>query len=161
LRGHCHSGCPPWYCHAETRSSALGKSNATLLDHSRPLHSLQCSTLVPPVLLSVRVSPPMLQGLASRTIRHNCIYRVHPRPVNALGRPVLVSGGCAPAAPSIRHYAQTPPRGQGPGGSGRFPGFKIPMQQQYTKGDALKEFVRAVSGRFLVYFLTRSFALFP
>ncbi|KAN0109195.1 P-loop containing nucleoside triphosphate hydrolase protein [Russula decolorans] len=83
----------------------------------------------------------MLQGLASRTVRF--ISRVHPRPVNALGRRVLlplVSGGYAPAALSVRHYAQTPPGGQGPGGGGGFPGFKFPMQQQYEKGDALKEF---------------------
>lgn len=82
----------------------------------------------------------MLQGLASRTVR--LISRVHPRTVNALGRPVLslVSRGYAPAAPSVRHYAQTPPGGQGPAGGGGFPGFKFPMQQQYAKGDALKEF---------------------
>ncbi len=88
------------------------------------------------------VSVPMLQGL--RTVR--VISRVHPRTVNALGRPVLlslVSGGSAPTAPSVRHYAQLPPGGQGPGGGGGFPGFKFPMQQQYAKGDALKEFVRA------------------
>jgi len=87
----------------------------------------------------------MLQGLASRTVR--LISRVHPGPVNALGRPVLllplISGGYAPAALPVRHYAQTPPGGQGPGGSGGFPGFKFPMQQQYAKGDALKDFVRA------------------
>jgi hypothetical protein len=101
----------------------------------------------------------MLQGLASRTVR--LISRVHTRPVNALGRPVLlplVSAGYVPAAPSVRHYAQTPPGGQGPGGGGGFPGFKFPMQQQYAKGDALKEFVRALLGFFfLAYSLTRSF----
>jgi hypothetical protein len=100
----------------------------------------------------------MLQGLASRTARR--ISRVHPRAVNALGHPVLlplVSGGYAPAAPSVRRYAQTPPGGQGPAGGGGFPGFKFPMQQQYGKGDALKEFVRALLGNFLVYSLTRSF----
>lgn len=87
----------------------------------------------------------MLQGFASRPAR--LISRVHPRPANAFGRPVLlplVSGGYAPVAPSVRHYAQTPPGGQGPGGGGGFPGFKFPMQQQYAKGDALKEFVRAL-----------------
>jgi len=96
----------------------------------------------------------MLQNLASRTTTRNCIYRVRPRPVNAFGRPTplpLVSGGYAPAAPSIRHYAQIPPGGQGPGGSVGFPGFKFPMQQLYAKGDALKEVVRGL----LVYFLTR------
>jgi hypothetical protein len=101
--------------------------------------------------------PSMLQGSALRTGR--LISRVHPRPVNALGRPVLlplISGGYAPAALSVRHYAQTPPGGQGPAGGGGFPGFKFPMQQQYAKGDALREFVRALLGVFLVYFLTRS-----
>jgi hypothetical protein len=104
--------------------------------------------------------PSMLQGPASRTVR--LISRVHPRPVNAPGRPLLlpqVSGGYAPAALSVRHYAQTPPGGQGLGGGG-FPGFKLPMQQQYTKGDALKEFVRAPLVVFLVYSLTRSFIAF-
>ena len=93
----------------------------------------------------------MLQGLASRT--RNCIHRVHSRPVSGLGRQArlpLVFSGYAPTALSIRHYAQIPPGGQGPGGSGGFPGFKFPMQQQYAKGDALKEFVRAVL-RFSVY----------
>ena len=113
--------------------------------------------MVTPALVSV---PSMLQGLASRTVRP--ISRVHRRPVNALVRPVLlplVSGGYAPAAPSVRYYAQTPPGGQGPAGlgGGGFPGFKFPMQQQYAKGDALKEFVRALLGVFLVYSLTRSF----
>jgi hypothetical protein len=141
--------------HHGAESRALGKNDAT---HSRPLLDpslIQYSTVVPPASLSVRVSPSMLQGLASRTIRHNCIYRAHPRPVNALVRPVLlplVSGGYAPAAPSIRHYAQTPPGGQGPGGSGGFPGLKFPMQQQYAKGDALKEFVRVVMGVFRCIF---------
>ena len=104
------------------------------------------SIVVAPALVSV---PSMLQGLASRTVRP--ISRVHPRPVHALGRPVLlplVSGGHAPATPSVRYYAQTPPGGQGPGGGGGFPGFKFPMQQQYAKGDALKEFVRALLGVF-------------
>jgi hypothetical protein len=102
----------------------------------------------------------MLQGLASRSRAVRLISRVHPRPVKALGHPVLlplVSGGYAPAAPSVRHYAQTPPGGQGPGGGGGFPGFKFPMQQQYAKGDALKEFVRALLGVSLVYSLIRSF----
>ena len=112
-----------------------------------------------PFFWSLLVSVPMLQGLALRTVR--LVYRVHPRPVNALGRPVLlplVSGGSVPAA--ARHYAQTPPGGQGSGGGGGFPGFKFPMQQQYAKGDALKEFVRALLGFLLflfcfVYSLTR------
>ncbi|KAH9988560.1 P-loop containing nucleoside triphosphate hydrolase protein [Russula vinacea] len=81
----------------------------------------------------------MLQGLASRTARRNCINGVRPRPVNAPGRQVLPPR-FAPAASSIRHYAQIPPGGQGPGGSGGFPSLKFPMQQQYAKGDALKEF---------------------
>jgi hypothetical protein len=90
----------------------------------------------------------MLQGPALRTVRR--IPRVRPRSINALGRPVPppVSGGHAPAPVFVRHYAQTPPGGQGPAGGGGFPGFKFPMQQQYAKGDALKEFVRAL----LVYF---------
>lgn len=102
--------------------------------------------MVAPPLVSV---PSMLQGRASRTV--NLISRVPPRPVSALGRPVLLplaSGGHAPTAPSVRHYAQIPPGGQGPGGGGGFPGFKLPMQQQYAKGDALKEFVRAPLGVF-------------
>ncbi|KAI0277462.1 P-loop containing nucleoside triphosphate hydrolase protein [Russula aff. rugulosa BPL654] len=82
----------------------------------------------------------MLQGSALRTGR--LISRVHPRLVNALGRPLLplVSGAYAPAALSVRYYAQTPPGGQGPAGGGGFPGFQFPMQQQYAKGDALREF---------------------
>ena len=98
----------------------------------------------------------MLQGLASRTVR--LPSRVHPRPVNVLGRlalPPLVFGGYT--APSVRRYAQTPPGGQGPGGGGGFPGFKFPMQQQYEKGEALKEFVCALLCVFLVHSLTRSF----
>lgn len=89
----------------------------------------------------------MLQGIASRTARRNCINGVRPRPVNAPGRQVLLIR-YAPAASSIRHYAQIPPGGQGPGGSGGFPGLKFPMQQQYAKGDALKEFVRTLLGNF-------------
>ena len=91
----------------------------------------------------------MLQGLASRTARRNCIYRVHQnntlRRVNALGRPAIVSDGYAPSTLLVRHYAQNPPGGQG--GGGGFPGFRFPMQQQYAKGDALKEFVRALEFR--------------
>ena len=82
----------------------------------------------------------MLQGLASTTVRFTS--RAYPRPINVLLP--LVSGGYAPAAPSVRRYAQTPPGGQGPGGGGGFPAFKFPMQQQQAKGDALKEFVRAL-----------------
>jgi hypothetical protein len=59
--------------------------------------------------------------------------------------------------PLRRPYAQIPPGGQGPGGGGEFPGFKLPMQQQYAKGDALKEFVHAPLGVLLVSSLTRSF----
>jgi hypothetical protein len=92
----------------------------------------------------------MLQGLASRIVKRDCISRVYPRPIYALCRPALlpplVFGSYAPAAPSVRHYAQTPPGGQDKGGSGGFPGLKFPMQQQYAKGDALKEFVRALLG---------------
>jgi hypothetical protein len=87
----------------------------------------------------------MLQGLATRSYN---VYRVHPnyiasslRRAYPLSRSVLVSSRYA-AVPSIRHYAQTPPGG--PAGSGGVPGFKFPMQQQYSKGDALKEFVRAL-----------------
>ena len=83
----------------------------------------------------------MLQGLASRTVKRNNIYTAgYLRRANALSRSVLVTGRYALAAPSVRHYAQTPPGGSG-GGQG-MPGFKFPMQQQYAKGDALKEFVR-------------------
>ena len=102
----------------------------------------------------------MLQGLASRIARRNNIYQNlhlnrnhHLGRVNApfLSRPVLVPGGYrygyVPRALSVRHYAQqTPPGGQG--GGGGFPGFKFPMQQQYAKGDALKEFVRAFAEPF-------------
>lgn len=97
-------------------------------------------------LVSVLVSPSMFQGLVSRTARCNSIYKVLTslRHGHALGhRPVLLaSGGHAPlpiTLPSVRHYAKIPP-GRGQGG---FPEFKFPMQQQYAKGDALKEFVRA------------------
>ena len=95
----------------------------------------------------------MLQGFASRTGR--LIPRVHPRPVNAFARPLLlplVSGGYAPVTPSVRHYAQKPPGGQGRGGGGGFPGFQFPMQQQYEKGGALKEFVRAPVGMYVSVF---------
>ena len=68
--------------------------------------------------------------------------RAYTRHINVLLP--LVSGGYAPATPSVRHYAQIPPGGQGPGGGGGFPAFKFPMQQQQAKGDALKEFVRAL-----------------
>ena len=127
------------------RGRAFGRSDATPLFRSLA-HTVQhCGTPSVPIL------PSMLQGLASRT--RNCIHRVHPRPVNGLGRPArLVSGGYALAVLSIRHYAQIPPGGQGPGGSGGFPGFKFPMQQQYAKGDALKEFVRALLRKFLRVF---------
>jgi hypothetical protein len=87
----------------------------------------------------------MIQGLVARSYR---VYRVHPnyiasslRRANVLSRSVLASAGRYVAVPSIRHYAQTPPGGSA--GSGGVPGFKFPMQQQYAKGDALKEFVRA------------------
>lgn len=102
---------------------------------------------VTPAFKLVLCVPSMLQGLASRTARPPS--RVHPRPINALGRLVLLplaSGGYT--APSVRHYAQTPPGGQGPGGGGGFPGFKFPMQQQYEKGGALKEFVCALLDAF-------------
>lgn len=100
-------------------------------------------------LVTLLSFPSMLQGLASRAVRRNTIcYQVRSSRTNhhLFSRPVLVSGGygCsyAPAVLlSVRHYAQqTPPGGQG--GGGGIPGFKFPMQQQYAKGDALKEFVR-------------------
>ncbi|KAH9971031.1 P-loop containing nucleoside triphosphate hydrolase protein [Lactifluus volemus] len=81
----------------------------------------------------------MLQGLATRSYN---VYRVHPNDIASslrraypLSRSVLVSSRYA-AVPSIRHYAQTPPGG--PAGSGGIPGFKFPMQQQYSKGTLLK-----------------------
>jgi len=110
-----------------------------------------------PVSVLTRVLPSMLQGLASRTARRNSIYqKLHPHPNrnhhlghgNApfLSRPVLVPGGYSygyvPRVLSVRHYAQQTPPG-GHGGSGGLPGFKFPMQQQYAKGGALEEFVRA------------------
>jgi hypothetical protein len=101
----------------------------------------------------------MLQGLASRTARSNSTYHKalpchshhwHLGRVNALllGRSApLVSGSGHSYAPAVlssrRHYAQQIPPGGGPGGGGGIPGFKFSMQQQYAKGDALKEFVRA------------------
>jgi hypothetical protein len=91
-------------------------------------------------------SPPVYM-LASRTFRRDIIHKVHPNYIassltrgNALSRSVLVAGRYV-AASSVRHYAQTPPGGSG--STGGIPGFKFPMQQQYGKGDALKEFVRA------------------
>lgn len=125
----------------ETRRSAVA---TPLVDPS----------LVRPCFGSVPTFPSMLRAPASRTVRRNCIHRVHLRPINALGRPVLpslVSSGYGPAAPFVRRYAQTPPGGQGPGGSGGLPGFNFPMQQQYAKGDALKEFVRALLRAFLCF----------
>ena len=129
------------------------------------------------VQVLARVPPSMLQGLASRTARHNSIYRGaltrhkhhhhhhhHLGRVDALllGRPtplVLASGNGHSYAPAVltaacRHYAQqTPPGGGqgGGGGGGGIPGFRFPMQQQYAKGDALNEFVRVqhhLSGAF-------------
>ena len=115
----------------------------------------------------------MLQSLASRTARRNTIYykvrsssrtNHHLGRVDAplLGRPALVSGGygyggCSYDAPgavllSVRHYAQQTPPGGGQGGGGGIPGFKFPVQQQYAKGDALKEFVRVACHPFSFFF---------
>jgi hypothetical protein len=116
----------------------------------------------------------MLQGLASRTARHNSIYyRALARHNRHLGRvnallldhpalPLAVSGGGHSYAPAVltvhrRHYAQETPPGGGRGGGGGVPGFSFPMQQQHAKGDALKEFVRVpplwLARFFLFYFI--------
>ncbi|KAI0262358.1 P-loop containing nucleoside triphosphate hydrolase protein [Gloeopeniophorella convolvens] len=50
----------------------------------------------------------------------------------------MANVGLCVRTPFIRHYAQTPPGGSG--GGGGFPGFRLPGQQQYSEGDALKEF---------------------
>lgn len=114
----------------------------------------------------------MLQGLASRTARRNSIYqklRSHPNRNHHLAHgnapflspPVLVPGGYGygyvPRVLSVRHYAQQMPPG-GHGGSGGLPGFKFPMQQQYAKGGALEEFVRAIAKPVLGCHLQRFFS---
>ncbi|KAI9459730.1 P-loop containing nucleoside triphosphate hydrolase protein [Lactarius psammicola] len=81
----------------------------------------------------------MLHGLASRSFRRNVFRNAHTKSnhllrVAAPSLPVLIASSYAP----VRHYAQTPPGGTGSGGG--IPGFRFPMQQQYSKGDALKEF---------------------
>ncbi|KAH8992997.1 P-loop containing nucleoside triphosphate hydrolase protein [Lactarius akahatsu] len=78
----------------------------------------------------------MLYGLASRSFRRNVFRNAHPNPyhllrITAPSLPALIATSYVPT----RHYAQTPP-----GGGGGVPGFRFPMQQQYSKGDALKEF---------------------
>ena len=114
-----------------------------------------------------RVLPSMLQSFASRTAKRNSIYhkalaRHHHHLGRANGllldRPVpLISGGGHSYAPAVhsthRYYAQQTPPGGSQGGGGGIPGFKFPMQQQYGKGDALKEFVRALlTGVFFSFF---------
>ena len=93
--------------------------------------------------VSVLRSPSMLTSLASRSFRRNVLRNAHPNsqrplrvPTSTL--PVLIATGYAP----VRNYSQTPPGGTG--GVGGIPGFRFPMQQQHSKGDALKEFVRAL-----------------
>ncbi|KAH9052308.1 P-loop containing nucleoside triphosphate hydrolase protein [Lactarius vividus] len=81
----------------------------------------------------------MLHGLASRSFRRNVFRNAHPNShhllrVAAPSLPALIATSHAP----VRHYAQIPPGGTG--GGGGIPGFRLPMQQQYSKGDALKEF---------------------
>jgi hypothetical protein len=120
----------------------------------------RCAYAARPYLLYslARVPPSMLQGLASRN--HSALTRHihHLGRLNALllsrPAPPLVSGvghSCAPAVLTARrrHYAQQTPPGGGRGGSGGIPGLSFPMQQQYAKGDALKEFVRCTSTTFL------------
>jgi hypothetical protein len=104
----------------------------------------------------------MLQGLVSRTARSSSTYhKVLPRHnhhhwhLGRVNNALLLLSRSAPLVPgsghsyapavlsSRRHYAQQIPPGGGQGGGGGIPGFKFPMQQQYVKGDALKEFVRA------------------
>ena len=123
--------------------------------------SRRATSLLSAALVSVltRVLLSMLQGLTSRTARRNSIYqKLHSHPNrnhhltrgNApfLSRPVLVPGGYSygyvPRVLSVRHYAQQTPPG-GYGRSGGLPGFNFPMQQQYAKGGALEEFVRAIA----------------
>jgi hypothetical protein len=82
-----------------------------------------------------------LNGLASRSFRRNFFRNAHPTssPLLRVSTPSLIATSYVP----IRHYAQIPPGGTGGGGAGGIPGFRFPMQQQHSKGDALKEFVRA------------------
>jgi len=84
----------------------------------------------------------MLNSLASTSFRRNLFRNAHPNShhllrVAAPSLSVLIATSYSP----VRHYAQTPPGGTG--GGGGIPGLRLPMQQQYSKGDALKEFVRA------------------
>ena len=81
-----------------------------------------------------------LNSLAPRSFRNNLSRNAHPNSHTFLRAvaPSLVATSYVPA--SVRRYAQTPPGGTG--GGGGIPGFRFPMQQEYLKGDALKEFVR-------------------
>ncbi|KAF8274349.1 P-loop containing nucleoside triphosphate hydrolase protein [Lactarius quietus] len=81
----------------------------------------------------------MFNSLASKSFRRKFFLNAHPKSphllrVAAPSIPVLIATSYAP----VRHYAQIPPGGAG--GGGGMPGFRFPMQQQYSKGDALKEF---------------------
>jgi hypothetical protein len=85
----------------------------------------------------------MLNGLASRSFRRNVSRNAHPNThlLLRVAAPSLIATNYVP----VRRYAQIPPggsRGTG-GGGGGIPGFRFPMQPQHSKGDALKEFVRA------------------
>jgi hypothetical protein len=82
----------------------------------------------------------MLNGLASRSFRRNVSRNAHPNshPILKVAAPSLIATRYVP----VRRYAQIPPGGTG-GGGGGIPGFRFPMQPQHSKGDALKEFVRA------------------
>ncbi|KAH9028456.1 P-loop containing nucleoside triphosphate hydrolase protein [Lactarius deliciosus] len=82
----------------------------------------------------------MLHGLASRSFRRNVFRNAHTNSSHLLriaapSLPALIATSYAP----VRHYAQIPPGGT-TGGGGGIPGFRFPMQQQHSKGDALKEF---------------------
>ena len=83
-----------------------------------------------------------LNSLAPRSFRRDLFRNAPPtyHPFLRAAPPSLIpTNYYVPAG--VRHYAQNPPGGTG--GGGGIPGFRFPMQQQYSKGDALKEFVRA------------------
>ncbi|SRR6266404_4551586 len=83
----------------------------------------------------------MLHGLASRSLASRyVVYNLLPTShLSHILASTLVGLIANILYITVCHYAQTPP-----GGGGGFPEFKFPMQQQYSKGDALKEFVGAL-----------------
>ena len=82
-----------------------------------------------------------LNSLAPKSFRRDLFRNARPNshPFLRSATPSLIATNYYVPA-SVRLYAQNPPGGTADGGG--IPGFRFPMQQQYSKGDALKEFVR-------------------